>query len=108
MRWRSLPAVLVFAVLAAPLAAETQQAGKVYRIGYLTGSSVGPSLDAFKQTLREHGYIEGRNLAIERRSAEGPQGRPHVAHPGRAAREPGEQHVSVLCVSCGRSAPPVT
>ncbi len=56
--------------LAAPLAAEAQQAGKVAKIGYLTGSSVGP-LDAFKQALGEHGYIEGRNLAIESRSAEG-------------------------------------
>jgi putative ABC transport system substrate-binding protein len=57
-------------LLAAPFAAEAQQAGKVYKIGYLTGSSVGP-LDAFKQALGEHGYIEGRNLAIESRSAEG-------------------------------------
>jgi putative ABC transport system substrate-binding protein len=57
-------------LLAAPLAAEAQPAGKVAKIGYLTGSSVGP-LDAFKQALGEHGYIEGRNLAIEIRSAEG-------------------------------------
>jgi putative ABC transport system substrate-binding protein len=56
--------------LAAPLAVEGQQAGKVAKIGYLTGSSVG-ALDAFKQALGEHGYIEGRNLAIEIRSAEG-------------------------------------
>jgi putative ABC transport system substrate-binding protein len=57
-------------LLAAPLAGEAQQAGKVAKIGYLTGSSVGP-LDAFKQALGEHGYIEGRNFAIEIRSAEG-------------------------------------
>jgi putative tryptophan/tyrosine transport system substrate-binding protein len=58
-------------LLAAPLASEAQQAGKVAKIGYLTGSSVGPTLDAFKQALGEHGYIEGRNIAIESRSAEG-------------------------------------
>jgi putative ABC transport system substrate-binding protein len=57
--------------LAAPRAVEAQQAGKVAKIGYLTGSSVGRSLDAFKQALGEHGYIEGRNIAIESRSAEG-------------------------------------
>ena len=57
-------------LLAAPLGAEAPQAGKVAKIGYLTGSSMGP-LDAFKQALDEHGYIEGRNLAIESRSAEG-------------------------------------
>ena len=57
-------------LLAAPLGAEAQQAGKVAKIGYLTASSLGP-LDAFKQALGEHGYIQGRNLAIESRSAEG-------------------------------------
>jgi len=46
-----------------PLAAEAQAPAKVAKIGYLTGSSLGP-LDAFKQALGEHGYIEGRNLAI--------------------------------------------
>ena len=56
--------------IAAPLAAKAQPAGKVAKIGYLTGSSVG-ALDAFKQGLGEHGYIEGRNIAIEIRSAEG-------------------------------------
>jgi putative ABC transport system substrate-binding protein len=56
--------------LAAPVAAVAQTPGKVAKIGYLTGSSLGP-LDAFKRALSEHGYIEGRNLAIESRSAEG-------------------------------------
>ena len=68
--------------LAAPLAAEAQQAGKVYRIGYLSPSS--PSdperlaspfgergLAAFQQGLRELGYVEGKNIAIEKRWAEG-------------------------------------
>ena len=58
------------ALLTAPLAAAAQPAGKVAKIGYLTGSSVGP-LDAFRQALGEHGYIEGQNIAIEIRSAEG-------------------------------------
>jgi len=60
----------VAGALGAPLAIEAQTAGKIAKIGYLTGSSLGP-LDAFKRGLGEHGYIEGRNLAIESRSAEG-------------------------------------
>ena len=63
---------LVLALLAAPLAAETQQPpGKTARIGYLTFRS-GPShLDeAFRQGLRELGYVEGQNIAIEYRWAD--------------------------------------
>jgi putative ABC transport system substrate-binding protein len=63
----------VAGLLAAPLAAEAQQAGKVYRIGVLTPSANVPlaTFDAFRQTLRELGYVEGRNIAIEWRFAEG-------------------------------------
>ena len=60
--------------LAAPLAAEAQQAGKVYRIGVL--EVVGPAsnaanLSAFRQGLGELGYVEGQNFVIEYRSADG-------------------------------------
>jgi putative tryptophan/tyrosine transport system substrate-binding protein len=59
------------AVLAAPLAAEAQQAGKVHRIGYLTPFSVdGVIARAFRQGLRELGYVEGREIVIEGRRAE--------------------------------------
>jgi putative ABC transport system substrate-binding protein len=59
--------------LAAPLAVEAQ-AGKVYRIGYLFESNPPdpPSsapLKAFEGALREMGYVEGRNLVVERRFA---------------------------------------
>ena len=59
------------AVLAAPLAAEGQQAGKLARIGYLEIEiSPGDSgLQAFLQQLRDFGYVEGRNLLIEYRDA---------------------------------------
>ena len=59
---------------AAPLAAEAQQAGKVARIGFLaTNPAAGdPHLrEAFRQGLRDLGYVEGRNLVIEYRDAEG-------------------------------------
>ena len=64
------------AVLAAPLAAEGQQAGKMPRVGYLNpGSSSDPvrqrRLEALRQGLRELGYVEGQNLALELRWAEG-------------------------------------
>jgi len=63
---------LVFGLLAAPLPTEAQQAGKVYRIGYLR-YSCGGSLTtntryiAFRKGLRELGYIEGQNFVIEYR-----------------------------------------
>jgi putative ABC transport system substrate-binding protein len=61
------------AVLAAPLAAEAQQAEKVARIGYLSTSlAATPHIqEAFRQGLRDLGYVEGRNVVIEYRDAEG-------------------------------------
>jgi putative ABC transport system substrate-binding protein len=73
---RTFLASLAAGVLAAPLAAEAQQPAKVPRIGYLiTGSLESPEtqalLDVFRQGLRERGHIEGRNILIEYRSADG-------------------------------------
>ena len=60
-------------LLGAPLAAEAQQAGKVPQIGWLGNDPVSstPLREAFRQGLRDHGYVEGRNLVIEYRDAEG-------------------------------------
>ena len=60
-------------LLAAPLAAEARQAGKVPRIGYLAlNPTANPHLhEAFRQGLRDLGYVEGRNVVIEYRDAEG-------------------------------------
>ena len=59
-------------LLAAPLAAVAQP-GKVWRIGFLgaSPSTVGPFIQAFEQGLRELGYVDGQNIAIEYRSAQG-------------------------------------
>jgi len=58
-------------LLALSFPAEAQQAGKVYRIGYLRAGSGRTSNEAFRQGLRELGYVEGQNLVIETRSAKG-------------------------------------
>jgi putative tryptophan/tyrosine transport system substrate-binding protein len=61
-------------LLAAPLAAEAQQAGKVYRIGLLqiqTRERLVPYLKAFEEGLRELGYLEGRDFVREYRFADG-------------------------------------
>ena len=61
-------------LLAAPFAAEAQQAAKVPRIGYLGNYPPGAfpqNQEAFLQGLRDLGYVEGRNLVIEYRDTEG-------------------------------------
>src|SRR5438309_5449488 len=58
-------------ILAAPLAVEAQEAGKTPRIGWLATSAPGPFDEAFRQGLRERGYIEGQNTTIEWRWVEG-------------------------------------
>jgi putative ABC transport system substrate-binding protein len=65
---------LALGLLAAPLAAEAPPAGKVARMGYLspgTATTSAGGLTAFTEGLRQHGWIEGQNLAIEYRWAEG-------------------------------------
>ncbi len=71
LRTIGLISTLVLALLVGQLPAEAQQAGKVYRIGYLSSGSPATNSGyiAFRQGLRELGYIEGQNLVLEYRSA---------------------------------------
>jgi len=65
--------ILVLGILTAPLAAEAQPTG-VPRIGFLgaaSASGYAPQLDAFRQGLRDLGYVEGKTIVIEYRWAEG-------------------------------------
>ncbi len=62
---------LVGGVLSSPLAAEAQQAAKIVRIGYLDLAAPPQRREAFRHGLRDLGYVEGRNVVIEYRSAEG-------------------------------------
>jgi putative ABC transport system substrate-binding protein len=57
-----------------PIGALAQQAGKVYRIGFLANDpaiSTQPAGQAFLDGLRESGFIEGKNVTVDRRFAEG-------------------------------------
>lgn len=67
---------LAVTLVSAPLAVEAQQATKIPRIGFLSPSSASFSgmqsrLGGFRQGLRELGYVEDQNIAIEYRWAEG-------------------------------------
>ena len=59
-------------LLATPLALEAQQPVRVHRIGFLAGPTLPTSdSDGFRQGLREYGYVEGQNLLLEWRVADG-------------------------------------
>lgn len=82
MTWRVLIALLG-AIAVLPLAASAQQAGRVYHIGVLElvpAVSNAANLDSLRKGLSELGYIEGNNLAIHYRSADGhPERFPQLA-----------------------------
>ena len=70
---RSFIGSLAGGLFAAPLAAEAQQAGKMPRLGYLSlfsASNPYPPSEAFWQGMRDLGWVDGQNIAIERRFAE--------------------------------------
>jgi hypothetical protein len=72
MRQIGLAVVLAINLILAPLAGEAQPGEKVRRIGFLSAALHGSEVDdALRQGLREHGYVEGQNLLIEWRFAEG-------------------------------------
>jgi putative ABC transport system substrate-binding protein len=75
MERRTFMSSVTLGLLAAPLAAKAQQTGKVYRVGILTNKASDPAearlWQAFRSGLRERGWIEGTNIRIEFREAEG-------------------------------------
>ena len=72
---------LTLGLLLAPLATDAQRPAKVARIGYLSvaGGADSPFAEGLRQGLRELGYIEGQNIAIEFRAAEGSERLPALA-----------------------------
>ena len=74
---RSRTLALLLGLLAAPLAAEAQEAGKVYRVGWIAPTPVAelindsnPRFNTFRREMRHRGYVEGQNLFLEVRFAE--------------------------------------
>ena len=80
MRRIGVAVVLALGLALVPLVAEAQQAGKVYRIGYLSPSPPEIRTDFFRHALSELGWIEGSNVAFEYRWAHNDYAR----LPGRA------------------------
>jgi putative tryptophan/tyrosine transport system substrate-binding protein len=73
-RRESIIAVVALGAAAGPIASFAQQQGKVWRVGFLSpvsASSSSQNTDAFLKGMRELGYVEGRNLVIEWRFADG-------------------------------------
>lgn len=71
---RRATAVAIALLLTSSLAAESQQAAKVYRIGWLGNAAAPPGhplSDALVEGMRERGWVEGNNLIIERRASGG-------------------------------------
>jgi putative tryptophan/tyrosine transport system substrate-binding protein len=69
-----LSVILALGILVAPLAADAQFPKKLFRLGYILPGSPGAyttSLRGLRQGLRDFGYLEGQNLVIEERYAEG-------------------------------------
>ena len=74
MRLIGLAVVLVISLTLAPLAVGAQQSTTLTRIAFLGAESPSTNqhfLDAFRNGLREYGYVEGQNIALEARWAEG-------------------------------------
>jgi len=80
--WCSTAGIILFltcSILTAPWTAEAQQATKVHRIGLLNAGPASPAsmspLEAFRQSLRDLGYVEGQHIVLEPRWAEGSEAR---------------------------------
>ena len=90
-------------LLAAPLLAPSQQPGKLPRIGFLSNLNAGlaaPSVEAFRKGLSELGWIEGQNLTIEYRWADGDMSR-HAALALELARMPVDLIFTAGTSQCG-------
>ena len=84
MKRAAVPSIFVVVVLlAVAVIAEAQQSGKIFRIGFLDSSTASGSavlVESFRQELSRLGWIEGKNIAIEYRFAEGqPKRQPELA-----------------------------
>jgi putative ABC transport system substrate-binding protein len=124
MKQAAVPSILVAVVLlAVAVTADAQQPTKVPRIGYLTASSPSTNpgrVEAFQQGLRELGYVEGKNIVIEFRYAEGKLDRlpalvaelvrlkvDIIVSGGPAATRPAKEAISTIPIVMGFDNDPV-
>src|SRR5262250_3810518 len=124
MKKAAVPLILVAVVLLAfGVTAEAQQAKKVPRIGYVSATSPSANLariEAFRQGLRDLGYVEGKNMIIEWRYAEAkPERFPALAAElvrlkvdvivtgGEAATRPAKEATSTIPIVMAQDADPV-
>ena len=87
---RAFLTAITGSVLAAPLAAEAQPAGNVHQIGYLNYGSPAESasrVNALRTGLRDHGYVEGKNISLVFRWAETAERLPELAADRHAGRQ---------------------
>jgi hypothetical protein len=73
LRAPGLILILALSIVAAPLSVDAQQPGKVFRIGFLLSGPISERsylVEAFRQGLRDLGYVEGQNIALVVRSPE--------------------------------------
>jgi putative ABC transport system substrate-binding protein len=68
---RAFVSAIALGLIVPPLASEAQPAGKVYRVGMLLAGERPTQVEALRQGLRELGYIDGENVVIEARHADG-------------------------------------
>ncbi|HET6373817.1 MAG TPA: ABC transporter substrate-binding protein [Candidatus Polarisedimenticolia bacterium] len=95
MERRTFLGVIAGGLLAAPLAAEAQPAGKVYRIGWLTPAVMEAPSRSQREALRALGYVEGQAVAFESRSAED-----HLERLPRLAADLVDSKVDVIVAVC--------
>jgi putative tryptophan/tyrosine transport system substrate-binding protein len=102
MRLSTIGLILILSLLTAPPAADAQQQGKVPRIGVLLPGSPEPEyerrLDAFRQGLRELGYIDTQNIRLEYRWAHA-----HYEHLADLVAELLRLQVDVLVIDSNRA-----
>jgi putative ABC transport system substrate-binding protein len=96
MKWRELITLIGGAVMLAcmPLAADAQQSTRLPRVGWLANlAATAPIYDGFRQGLRELGYVDGKNIIVEARFAEG-----NLERLPELARELARLNVDVMLV----------
>ena len=103
MNARALIVLLALRLCLAPAAADAQRPDHIFRIGRLTlASPSADDLEGLRQGLRELGYIEGQNIVIEPRSAEG-----NVDRLGALALDLVRQHLDVIVAGGSPAIPAV-